>query len=200
MTNHHHSRILLSLLLLAAMALPATAQVRFGIRAGMTVGELRFDRKVINSDNRVGYTGGLLLDLNIPAVGLGAEVSAMYTHRNNRLSDDHQIYKRHYIDIPVYVRYRLALPGVERIIAPYAFTGPCFAILFNENAPTNYDNSRTFLSWDIGAGADLFGHLRLSASYGLGISKAMEYINQDYNGERVHGKDRYWTLNAAWLF
>ena len=47
---------------------------------------------------------------------------------------------------------------------------------------------------------DLFNHLRLSATYGIGISKAMEYINSEYNGDKVHGKDRYWTVNAAWLF
>ena len=35
---------------------------------------------------------------------------------------------------------------------------------------------------------------------GIGISKAMEYINSEYNGDRVHGKDSYWTVNAAWLF
>ena len=35
---------------------------------------------------------------------------AMYTHRNNRLTDDHRIYKRHYFEIPVYARYRLAIP------------------------------------------------------------------------------------------
>jgi hypothetical protein len=187
-------------ILMVIIALSASAQARFGIRGGITVGELRFDREFIGSDNRVGYCGGLLLDLNVPAIGVGFEVSAMYNHRNNRLTDDNQVYKRHYIDIPVYARYRLALQGLSHVFAPIIFTGPSFSILFSENAPSNYKNSKTFLSWDVGAGADLFNHLRLTATYGIGISKAMSVINSEYTGRNVSGKDRHWTINAAYLF
>ena len=196
-----NKNILLTILILVA-AMPAAAQVRLGVRAGLTVGEMRFDRDIINSDNRVGYTGGLVLDLNIPVVGLGIEASAMYSRRSDRhrLSDDYQVFKRHYFDFPIYARYKLTLPSVERIIAPYAYTGPCFSVLFKENAPDSYNNSKTMLSWDVGAGAELFRHLRLSATYGLGISRAMEYIDREYTGDRVHGKDKHWTINAAWLF
>lgn len=195
-----NKRLMLYLLALIVAAIPATAQVRFGVRGGLTIGELRFDRDIIDSDNRVGWCGGLLLDAGIPVVGLGVEASVMYTHRNNRLSDEYRMFKRHYIEIPVYARYRLALPSVDRFFAPIVFTGPNFAVLFNDNGPSTYDNSKTYLSWDIGAGADLFRHLRLTATYGIGISKAMKYINRNYDGEVVQGKDRYWTLNAAWLF
>lgn len=190
----------LILLLTVLLSLPAMAQVRFGVRCGVTLGELRFDRDVINSDNRVGYTGGLLLDFNVPVVGIGAEASVMYTHRKNRLTDGGITFRRQYIDIPVYARYRLTIPSLERQFAPYIFTGPNFSVLFEENTPATYRNSKTYLSWDVGGGFDLFTHLRLSAAYGIGISKAMEYINSEYNGDKVHGKDSYWTVSAAWLF
>ena len=197
-----NKNILFVLLLAVASVLPAAAQVRLGVRGGVTLGELRFDRDVINSDNRMGYTAGLLVDLNIPVVGLGIEASAMYTHRNDRyrLSDDYQVFKRHYFDIPVYARYRLSLSGIGHVFAPYIFTGPCFSVLFGEDTPANHENSKTVLSWDVGAGADLFNHLRLSATYGLGISKAMDYIDREYTGDHVHGKDKHWTVSAAWLF
>ena len=179
---------------------PMEAQVRLGVRGGLSLSKMRFDRDIINSDNRVGWCGGLLLDLNIPVVGLGAEVSALYTHRNNRLSDRERVYKRDYLDIPVYARYRLSLPKVERVFAPLVFTGPCFSILFSENAPTNYKNKKTYMSWDVGAGVDLFNRLRLTATYGIGLSKAMQYVGSDYDGDKVNGKDRYWTLSAAVMF
>ncbi|MBR5170229.1 MAG: PorT family protein [Muribaculaceae bacterium] len=193
-------KTLLAVLLLAATVLPVTAQVRLGVRGGITVSKLRFDRKVIDSDNRVGYTGGLVLDINIPVVGLGVEASAMYTHRDNRLSDGNRVFKRHYIDIPVMARFRLPISGVSHIFAPLVYTGPCFSVLFDENAPDDFKNRKTCMSWDVGAGADLFNHLRLTATYGIGMSKAMSYINRDYNGEEIHGKDRHWTVSAAWLF
>ena len=120
-------------ILLMAVTLPAAAQVRLGVRGGITLGEMRFDREVIDSDNRVGYTGGLLLDINIPVVGIGAEVSAMYAHRSDRLTDGETYFKRHYIEIPVYARYRLSIPSMQRFFAPYIFTGPSFSFLFRED-------------------------------------------------------------------
>ena len=192
--------LLLAVTIVLATAIPATAQVRLGVRGGITVGELRFDREVVGSDNRVGYTGGLLLDLGIPVVGLGIEASVMYTHRDNRLTDGNLVFKRHYIDIPLMARYRLEIPRVKHVFAPMVYTGPSFAVMFSDNTPEGYKSRKTYLSWDVGAGADLFNHVRITATYGLGISKAMSYIDRDYNGDKVAGKDRHWTLSAAWLF
>ena len=191
---------ILYVILMLAIALPATGQVSLGVRAGVTLGELRFDRDVIDSDNRLGYSGGLVLDLAIPVTGLGIEASVMYTHRDNRLSDGDRLFKRHYIDIPLMARYRLPLPGVERYFAPIAFTGPAFSILFNENAPDNWKGRKTYLSWDAGLGADVMRHLRITASYGIGISKAMSYIDREYEGDKVYGRDKHWTLSLAYLF
>ena len=164
--NKKLSTLVLQLVMALACVIPARSQVRFGIRGGITLNELKFDRNVIHSDNRVGYCGGLLLDLNIPVVGLGLEASVMYTHRDNRLTDHERVFKRDYIDIPVYARYRLALPAIKKVFVPMVFTGPDFSIL----------------------------------TYGIGISKALEYVDSDFNGDRVEGKDRYWTVCAAILF
>ena len=203
-----HNRPFASALKLAALTLiicfsatvTATAQVRLGVRGGFTLNKMHFDREIINSENRIGYSAGLVLDVNIPVVGLGVEASAMYTHRDDRLFDDTHNFKRHYIEIPVYARYRLTLPAVEKIVAPYVFMGPNFSILFKDNAPTSINNSKTCMSWDVGAGVDLFKHLRVSATYGIGMSKAMQYIDKEYDGGVVNGKDKHWTLSAAMLF
>lgn len=199
-----NNKTLMTLLLTVFLALPMTAQVRFGVRGGITLGEMRFQDNFIDSDNRIGYTGGLLMDLNIPILGIGAEVSAMYTHRNDRLSNNNYNFKRHYIEIPVYLRYQFSLPAVKSIVAPYIFTGPSFSILFNEDAPTSYKNSKTYLSLDVGAGVDLFKHLRLSASYDIGLSKAAKYFDDRFEGVfeggNIQGKDNHWTINAAYIF
>ncbi len=194
------NRTILIIILIVSMAFPMAGQVRLGLRGGVTLGELRFDREVIDSDNRMGFCGGLLLDLAIPATGLGVETSVMYSHRDNRLTDGNQLFKRHYIEIPLMVRYRMPLPGVERIFAPIVFTGPSFSILFKENAQENWLSRKTYLSWDAGLGADLMNHVRLTASYGIGMSKAMSFIDREYKGDKVQGKDHCWTITAAWLF
>lgn len=191
---------MLAAIMVMVASQPMAAQVRLGVRGGLSLGKLKFEREVIDSDNRIGWTAGLLLDVSIPVVGLGFEVSAMYTHRNNRLTDNERIYKRDYIDVPVYARYRLSLPSIDRVVAPLVFTGPCFSFLFSDNGNEYYKNRKTYMSWDVGGGVDLFNRLRVTATYGIGMSKAMKVIGQDYNGEQVNGKDRYWTLSAALLF
>ena len=52
----------------------------------------------------------------------------------------------------------------------------------------------------MGLGADLFNRLRVTATYGIGLSKALEYVDREYTGSTVNGKDRYWTVSAALLF
>jgi len=191
---------LLAILVMAMIALPAMGQVRLGVRGGVALGEMRFDRDVIDSDNRVGYSGGLMVDLAMPVSGLGIDASVMYAHRSNRLSDGQRLFKRHYISIPVMVRYRLPLPALERIVAPMVFTGPSFSVLFDDNADTGWESHKTSTSWDVGAGVDLFRHIRLTASYSLGLTRAMSYTSSDQNASEVKGKDRLWTLNLALLF
>ncbi len=194
------SKKILIVFLLIAMALPAAAQFHMGVRGGITLNKMRFDRDIINSDNRMGYTAGLVFDLGIPVVGLGIEASLMYTRRNNRLTDHEHVFKRHYFEISLYARYRLELPSVSRVFAPYIFTGPSFAILFDNSSSDLYSNRKTYISWDAGLGMDLFQHVRISASYGLGITKALKYVNKEYEGSTVNGKDKFWTLSAAYLF
>jgi len=189
------------LLLALAITLPAHAQLRFGLRGGIAVNKMHLNNDVFNSDNRAGFTGGVTVDLGLPIVGLGLDASLLYTHRNNDLTDGQsKPLKRDYIEIPVHLRYKFNLALVSSIIAPYAFTGPSFSFLCHEDSPDGYENSSTYTSWDIGAGVEFFKHLQISASYGLGLSNALKQVGVSHDSRQVHGKDRYWTLTAAYLF
>jgi len=192
--------LMLALLLTLVTTISSQAELRLGVKGGVTVNELRFNRDVMNADNRAGFTGGLVADLSLPVTGLGVEASLLYTHRDNELSDGYETFKRDYIDIPVHVRLKFGILGLGKVISPYVFTGPSFSILFHDDMPSNYDNSRTYTSWDIGGGVELLNHLRVSASYAIGFTKAMRSVNLDYEKPSVQGKDRYWTLTAAYLF
>jgi len=193
-------RALLIAVIVTAVALPASAQLRFGFKGGIAVNELRFNRDVMNADNQVGFTGGVMADLSLPIMGLGIDASLLYTHRDNDLYDGYETFKRDYIDIPVHVRLKLGIVGLKELFAPYVFTGPSFSILFHDDMPTGYDSSKTYTSWDVGGGVELFKHLQISATYGIGFTKAMRSVNLDYEKDQVTGKDRYWTITAAYLF
>jgi len=193
-------RYTLATLLVMLLAFPAQARLRMGLTGGVAVNELHFDRTIVDANHRAGFTGGITADLPLPVMGLGIEASLLYTHRNNALSDGSETFERDYLEVPLHARLQFNILGLKKLIAPYVFTGPNFAFLFHDNEPTNYDNSKTYASWDVGAGVELISHLRVAASYGIGFTKAMKSVQLDYQQPEVQGKDRYWTITATWLF
>ena len=55
-------KIALILLLAATATTTAQAQVRFGIKGGVTINELKWDKDIVSKDNRAGFTGGFMID------------------------------------------------------------------------------------------------------------------------------------------
>lgn len=176
------------------------AQFRFGVQGGIVVNKLKFDDKAFSSDNRTGWTAGLRAELNIPVTGLGVAASVLYSHRNDAFSHESVTYRRDYIEIPVHLKYGLTLPAVSNIIIPYAFTGPNFAFLCDESKDIKWDNKSFVTSWDVGFGVELIKHIQLQASYGIGITDAFKRVDIEKEGTVITGKDRCWTITAAYLF
>lgn len=190
----------------ALMAIaPAAAQVRFGVKAGVALNSIHFNKEIVNDitdgSNRAGFTGGVMAEVHVPIVGLCVDASLLYAHRSAELkgSTSNVVFKRDYIDIPVNLKYKFNIVGLSSIFAPFVYTGPDFAILVSDSKQEGYKNKTLNTSWNLGFGAELFSHLQVSATYGIGITKAMEYVGIK-GSESVSGKDRYWTVTAAYLF
>jgi len=181
----------------------ALGQLRIGVKGGIAINKLHFDKSVIDSDNRAGFTGGVQLELSLPVTGLGLEGSLMYSHRNDALTGMEKTYRRDYIEIPVHVKYGLTIFGLNRFLVPYAFTGPNFSFLFNETEQDLWDNRASNIAWDAGFGIELFNHLQIQAAYCIGITEAFKQVGIDkpqFEGETVNGRDHCWTITAAYLF
>ncbi len=186
----------------AAAATTASAQFRFGIKAGVNISKLSFNsdvQQLLNKDNQAGFTGGLMAEFTVPIIGIGGDVSAMYVRRNaqymeqNNIATDH----RDYIEIPINLKYKLGLPMVGNIISPYIFTGPSFAFLTSRRAINNaLKNKSMDTSWNVGIGVQLVNHLQVSASYGFGLGKQFKVPT----GGDVDARNNYWTVTAAYLF
>ena len=52
--------IILAAIMVVAMAIPASAQFRFGPKVGITVSELHFSKSDFNEGNRTGFTLSLI--------------------------------------------------------------------------------------------------------------------------------------------
>ncbi len=189
------------------MSISAAAQFSIGPRVGINVNSMHFDSDLFKSENRAGFTGGLQAEFMIPMVGFGFDASVMYVHCVNNATIDTngtatapQIKDKDYIEIPVNLKYKIGLPVIGKIITPYVFTGPSFAFLTSRKAINEaWKNKSTSVAWNFGFGVQLLGHLQVGASYGIGMTKAFEKIGA-VEGVDIQGKNRYWTVTAAYLF
>lgn len=199
------SKLLAGVMLALVSIFPAYSQFSFGPRIGVAVNDLKFNQDILNASNRAGFTGGLTAQFMIPMVNLGFDASVMYVHRSADVSLDivdqigniiPQNEGRDYIDIPINLKYMIGLPVVGKIVSPYIFTGPSFSFLVNKQAAEDaWKNKSVDIAWNVGAGVQLFSHLQVGASYGWGITKAVTDRT-----EKIEGKNRYWTITAAYLF
>lgn len=200
-------RFWLALLAIAVM-MPAMAQFSIGPRLGVNVNKFSLDESVFDSDNRAGFTGGIEIEVMIPMVNFGFDLSAMYVRRSGQVAVDVAGVKNvvnvnnDYIEIPLNLKYKFGLPLVGKIISPYIFTGPSFAFLTSKEAVKDFArNKKCDIAWNFGLGLQLFRHLQVGASYGLGMTKAFNAVSGgDHQAAGIEGKNRYWTITAAWLF
>lgn len=211
-------KVFKTLLVIAFLSLGLSASAgdmfRWGPRVGLEVNKMHFSQDLFAGENKAGITAGLMAEINVPIINVGVDLSVMYVHRtfNSAPSSENvtpdeaamaasdSYRKRDYIEIPLNLKYKFGLPVVGKIVSPYVFTGPSFSILASKKAINNaYQNKSFDVAWNFGIGLQFFNRLQIGASYGLGITKAVERVS-GYQGAEIEGKNNYWTCTAAWLF
>ncbi len=190
-------------------AASASAQFRWGIKAGVCVNTLKFDESNFDADNRAGFTGGVMAEFTVPLIGVGADISAMYVRRSDKWMREKTDYteattykaNQDYIDIPVNIKWRINIPVINNIIRPYLVTGPDFAFRCSKKTISDiYHSKNVSYSWNFGFGLELLKHLQVGATYGLGLNKTLKAIDRGNSAIEIEGKNRYWMITAAYLF
>ena len=190
------------------------AQFRFGVKAGLNLNSLHLKdvKSNFKKDNGCGYTAGVMGELQVPVIGLGFDLSLMYTRMNSDFTPNlttgetvEESICKNFLEIPLNVKYKIGLPVVGRIVTPYIYTGPSFAVRLDKNAIKNITQQKCQTAWNVGLGVELFRHLQVQGSYGFGMSKTvMGLINKtvgtEIQQEQIKAKNNYWTVTAAWLF
>lgn len=201
-----------AMLLCLAAVIPAMAQFSIGPRVGLNVNSLHFDNKLWDTENRAGINAGVQAEFMIPMINFGFDASVMYVHRTSNFdyytqdvnlstTEVSENISCDYIEIPINLKYKIGLPVVGKIVTPYIFTGPSFAFRTSKAAIKEfYHAKKSDIAWNFGIGVQLFSHLQIGASYGLGMTKAYEAIDSSHQNAGIEGKNRYWTVTAAYLF
>jgi opacity protein-like surface antigen len=203
-----------ALALMTMATIPASAQVKLGVKGGLNVSKMSVSSDVLDADNRAGWFIGPTLKLTVPIVGLSFDVSALYDQKSTKVSDDNngsKTIKQQAIDIPVNVRYGVGLGDAANI---FFFAGPQFAFNvgdkeFKWNSTSSYENTfqlrKSTLSVNVGAGVTLLSHLQLTANYNIACGKtgdATVWNTVEKTSQEVvkNGRTNSWQVGVAYFF
>ena len=203
-------KILTVVVLFAALmtAVPAKAEVKFGLKGGLNLTSMSLDANAIDKSNQAGFFIGPTVKFTLPVVGLGIDASALYDQRKSEV--DGTSLKEQSIQIPVNLRYGIGLGSTASI---YFFAGPQFGFNVGDKSFTSFDKATATastwtlkssnLSANVGLGLMLLGHLQVSANYNFALGKTGEYeyiqsaSSMMYKGDT---KMNAWQIAVAYYF
>ena len=200
-----------------AMAMPAKAQIKFGVKGGLNLASASlsdaWDAKG-NADSYTGFFIGPMVDITIPIIGLGVDGALMYSQKGAKISFDDlgsTTFKQQGIEIPVNLKYSIGLGSSASI---YFAAGPSFYFnmksdddfTFNSVAGSlDYDKSE--VSLNLGAGVKLLRHLQLGVNYNMGLTDSAKAKIDSSNSSDIWNvingesyKSKMWQVSVAYLF
>lgn len=191
-------------------AVPANAQLKFGIKGGLNITDMSLSNDVFETSNRTGFFIGPTIKFTLPIVGLGIDASALYDQREGEVNveaDDNTLVstrlKQKSINIPINLRYDI---GLGSLAAVYLAAGPQFGFTVGDKNQSLYKdvaewrlNTSNF-SVNVGAGVMLLGHLQVGANYNIVCGKTGEITVLDGAESVLRGRSNTWQISAAYYF
>ena len=179
-------------------AVPAQAQLKFGVKAGLNVSKASLDKGVLSADNRTGFFVGPMAEFTLPVIGLGVDAALLYDNKSVKVYSESK--SLDYIDIPINVKYTIGLGSLASV---YGATGPQFS--YNIGGKSILDGSYALndsdFSWNIGAGVKLLGHLQVGYNYNIALGKTAEVKDAnaiDFVGKSF--KNNTHQISVAYMF
>jgi hypothetical protein len=197
---------LLTLFIIALV--PATAQFNFGIKAGMNFADKPSKLSDLNAKGKSGWFIGPTAKLMLPIVGLGVEANLLYSQNKSEIAGE-AITKKS-IDLPVFLRYELSLPVINKFLEPFIAVGPQWSWalgdkdinwIIDSNNKSEYRLKNSNLSLNLGLGAIVLDHVQLHVNYNLALGKTSEFTTVS-NGisEVIKSKTNTWQVSVAYIF
>lgn len=191
-------------------AVPANAQLKFGIKGGLNITDMSLSNDVFETSNRTGFFIGPTIKFTLPIVGLGIDASALYDQREGEVNveaDDNTLVstrlKQKSINIPINLRYDI---GLGSLAAVYLAAGPQFGFNVGDKNQSLYKDVAEWrlktsnFSVNVGAGVMLLGHLQVGANYNIVCGKTGEITVLDGAESVLRGRSNTWQISAAYYF
>ena len=199
--------------LLATMTVAAQAQVKFGVKGGLNLTNLKLSSDVIDKSNQAGFFIGPTIKFTLPVVGLGIDAAALYDQRSAEVGEEK--IKQQSIQVPINLRYGIGLGSTASI---FFHAGPQFGFNVGDKdfksvdaatqAMSGWTLKSSNLSANVGLGLMLLNHFQVSANYNIAIGKTGEFdvVNSTTSAiaDAIKGdadaKMNSWQISVAYFF
>ena len=182
-----------------AVAIPAQAQLRFGVKGGLNITSVHFDSDLLKSDNVTGFHIGPMIEATMPLLGFGFDAALLYSQKGMESSSSgvKTTMKTSYIDVPVNLKWKFGLPIVKAYLAAGPYASFCVGGDKIWNVLSDQLETKSFgAGLNFGAGVEVFNHLQVGFNYELGLTDNFSAEKLDLSSN----KNRGWTISAAILF
>lgn len=172
-------RLLVLLFVFSTLSvIPVQAGIKFGVKGGLNVSQLKLDEGLFASSNRMGFFVGPTIELALPLKLFTLDLSLLYdNYRVSMHKDDIVISEAlQYVELPVNVSLGF---GWESLCKFFISTGPQMALNIGRIhvLEGNYSLDNTMLSWNAGLGVRIFKRYHVSYNYNVGIGYTAELTN-----------------------
>lgn len=198
-------RIIMLVLLVAAMTVSAQAQgIKFGLKGGLDIVNLSFDKNVFDTSNKLGWFIGPSLKVSLPVPGLGVDIAALYDQKKSEVNNETITQKS--IIVPVNARFSF---GVGSAASIYLAAGPQFGFNVGDDefkwttngVENTFQLKKSAFSLNFGAGVTLMKHLEIGFAYNLGLGKTADVtVKQAEKDIKDDTAPKSWQISAAYYF
>ena len=176
-----------------AMAMPAQAQVSFGVKGGLNLSKMdwKIGDTTLNNvkENSTGFFIGPMIEATVPIVGLGVDGAVMYSQRG---SGD---LKQQGIEVPVNLKYSI---GVGDMAAIFFAAGPDFYFNLKDVDIAGIDKKDAQVGLNLGAGVKLINHIQIGVNYQFALGNSFDI--KSLTNANVKNKLNTWQISLAYMF
>lgn len=181
----------LVIVMVLAFAMPAQAQLKFGVKGGVNLAKASFDKGDYKADNFTGFFIGPMAEVTLPIVGLGVDGALLFSQRGAKV--ENETLKQNGLEIPVNLKYNIGLGSLAGI---YFAAGPSFFFNLSDDE-LEVEKKKAQVGINLGAGVKLINHLQLGFNYSFPLTKGAEW---NVDNVKYSYKNKVWQVSLAYIF
>ena len=176
-----------------AMALPAQAQVSFGVQGGLNLSKMDWEiaNTTLNNvkDNSTGFFIGPMIEATVPIIGIGVDGALMYSQRGSGEL------KQQGIEVPLNLKYTIGLGDMAAI---FLAAGPDFYFNLKDVDIAAIKKKDAQVGLNLGGGVKLLNHLQIGVNYQFALGNSFDL--KGISNANVKNKLNTWQISLAYMF